>query len=793
MADAATAPDETDDWAQLMASAASGGGSSGGASGGASSSGGDSGPGFFSRLQGLLGDVGNVVGGGDPGLANLTPAQHQQAGGRALLNFGLGMLAASDYSFQPHTFGHALAAGLQSAEQSRQASDEAAYTAAGQAFNQRLALEKLGLNREQIRELAAYHQAEIAHALGQLDVSRGQLAVSQQEAALKAGGLALQTRMFNQKAAILNALTGGRYGSTLGAGGGAGGQDGAGAPAGGGSGAGAGGAGGASGASGGGAGIGKGAGLSDDYMQDLKGNPVYASLPAPSSSAAAGVTGFKDPGLADAIYTEATRQGVDPKLALAVAYHESAGDPNVRTGDGGLAVGPFQVHPDAAMSAGYKPEDRTDLTKNVAMGVSLLKNSINKYGPVGGIAGYRLPVDAQAASQGKPMSPATRQYTSDVLGLMAQMPGDTGRPYQTASLAPVPPPSSSGPAPTPASPPTPPPGAPPGAPQIGPAYPGGGGRGTASPAQQPFAGVGEPLDPDLQEAHDRAMLGEGAKDSPDYGGVEKGFRELQDKRNAATWRAATPEEVISKFGQNGFNPRTIYQVNRLGEFKATAQNDPIQENMAKMAADTFQNEYAKPRAEANDRLNALNQLSVLNRMIGDGSLGSGGPLSEVTAKLQTLGNSLGIKVDTTKLGAVDAYNALVNGLILNLKPSTVSRLTNMDIGMLQEMAPTLQTTPQGRRMILQMLTQGAQRTIDQGHLAEETFYKPGPSYGTLYGLQDKIDAMGPVFKQLSPSMSESQFRAMRDSIKPGEVYINAYGKPMIRGQEPPPPAAVTPR
>src|SRR5262252_1412428 len=53
----------------------------------------DEGPGFFERLQRGIGKVGWVLGGGDPGLANLSPEQQQTAGARALLNMGLSMLS----------------------------------------------------------------------------------------------------------------------------------------------------------------------------------------------------------------------------------------------------------------------------------------------------------------------------------------------------------------------------------------------------------------------------------------------------------------------------------------------------------------------------------------------------------------------------------------------------------------------------------------------------------------------------------------------------------------------------
>ena len=72
-------------------------------------------PSFFQRLAHGIGQAGMVLAGGDPELANLTPAQQHSVGTRALLNFGLSMLANSGPTTQPRNFGQILAAGLESA------------------------------------------------------------------------------------------------------------------------------------------------------------------------------------------------------------------------------------------------------------------------------------------------------------------------------------------------------------------------------------------------------------------------------------------------------------------------------------------------------------------------------------------------------------------------------------------------------------------------------------------------------------------------------------------------------
>ena len=73
------------------------------------------GPGFLERLATGIGQAGMVLAGGDPELAHLTPEQQRGVGTRALLHMGLSMLANSGPTTQPRNFGEILSAGLESA------------------------------------------------------------------------------------------------------------------------------------------------------------------------------------------------------------------------------------------------------------------------------------------------------------------------------------------------------------------------------------------------------------------------------------------------------------------------------------------------------------------------------------------------------------------------------------------------------------------------------------------------------------------------------------------------------
>lgn len=72
---------------------------------------------------------------------------------------------------------------------------------------------------------------------------------------------------------------------------------------------------------------------------------------------------------------EATKQGVDPDLALAVATQESYLNVNAK-GDGGRSLGLFQLQPAAAIDVGVNPQWRQDPGVNIYGGISYLKQKL---------------------------------------------------------------------------------------------------------------------------------------------------------------------------------------------------------------------------------------------------------------------------------------------------------------------------------------------------------------------------------------------------------------------------------
>jgi hypothetical protein len=79
------------------------------------------------------------------------------------------------------------------------------------------------------------------------------------------------------------------------------------------------------------------------------------------------------------IIAESRRQGVDPRLSLAVSTQESYLNPNA-VGDNGRSLGLFQLQPAAAIDAGIDPKRRGEVELNIPGGITYLKQKLQQSG-----------------------------------------------------------------------------------------------------------------------------------------------------------------------------------------------------------------------------------------------------------------------------------------------------------------------------------------------------------------------------------------------------------------------------
>ena len=116
------------------------------------------------------------------------------------------------------------------------------------------------------------------------------------------------------------------------------------------------------------------------------------------------------------IARKAKQMGIDPKLAVALAYRESRLNPNTKNGTSG-EIGLMQVKPATAEMMGFSVDDLRDPAKNIEIGLTYLKQGLDKFGePELAVAGYNAghnhPYFADPENRSLPDS--TKEYLREI-------------------------------------------------------------------------------------------------------------------------------------------------------------------------------------------------------------------------------------------------------------------------------------------------------------------------------------------------------------------------------------------
>jgi hypothetical protein len=116
------------------------------------------------------------------------------------------------------------------------------------------------------------------------------------------------------------------------------------------------------------------------------------------------------------IARKAKEMGIDPKLAVAVAYRESRLNPSTKNGTSG-EIGLMQVRPTTAEGMGFSVEDLRDPAKNIEIGLTYLKQGLDKFGdPMLAVAGYNAGHNHPYFSdpENRPLPDSTKEYLREI-------------------------------------------------------------------------------------------------------------------------------------------------------------------------------------------------------------------------------------------------------------------------------------------------------------------------------------------------------------------------------------------
>lgn len=125
---------------------------------------------------------------------------------------------------------------------------------------------------------------------------------------------------------------------------------------------------------------------------------------------------------------KAIEMGVPPKLAIAIAYHESGLNPNVKRGAAG-EYGIMQVMPNTGKSMGFSNKDLADPEKNIEAGLKYLKQNLDAFqgDPKLATIGYNAGTDSPFFSGGE-LPKTTESYLKAMNGYGAYSSEESARP-----------------------------------------------------------------------------------------------------------------------------------------------------------------------------------------------------------------------------------------------------------------------------------------------------------------------------------------------------------------------------
>jgi len=137
---------------------------------------------------------------------------------------------------------------------------------------------------------------------------------------------------------------------------------------------------------------------------------------------------------ADKIISKAREIGVDPRLALSLAFEESGLRQNKTGADGEIGI--MQIIPSTGKLLGYKEEDLKDIDKNLEAGLRYLKQNIERYNndPILGAVAYNAGPDHPFFS-GNSQSPpkSTLGYVNRIQALGGFEPTPSAEPEKTSA------------------------------------------------------------------------------------------------------------------------------------------------------------------------------------------------------------------------------------------------------------------------------------------------------------------------------------------------------------------------
>lgn len=133
-------------------------------------------------------------------------------------------------------------------------------------------------------------------------------------------------------------------------------------------------------------------------------------------------------------------------------------------------------------------------------------------------------------------------------------------------------------------------------------------------------------------------------------------------------------------------------------------------------------DYEAIQQGATTAVGQLNSLAVMESMLDQGM--SSGRLDDITAGWRGIGAQLGI-ADAENLGMQELFRGISNRMALEMKEGMTGPMSDRDILFLQQQVPQLGNTPEGNRLLLEVLKRMAERKIQISQMADAYLARTG--------------------------------------------------------------------
>lgn len=232
-------------------------------------------------------------------------------------------------------------------------------------------------------------------------------------------------------------------------------------------------------------------------------------------------------------------------------------------------------------------------------------------------------------------------------------------------------------------------------------------------------------------------------------------RQQEMDRKTDVWLPLN-EDAAKRLLGSGYDSSKAYQMNRAsGEIKPIGGsmvniNNQSESHALKTQIDAAAKTHSELQESAATARSGLNQIQRLDELLKEIDTGK---FSTSTLEIKRIAKSFGIDLGDKEIGQQEAANALVNQLALAMRnPSggagMPGAMSDSDRQFLVKTVPGLETTPEGRALMIQTARAMYQRSIEMARVANEYLRSkefatdPSGLYAKLQEFADKNPLFG---------------------------------------------------